>query len=196
MRSEEVRKRISETCKLRGVGKWRKGMPPGNKGKSPSQETKDKISAKLKGQKAPWVAKSNASRTYSDATKQKRSQVAKSLWSSASFRKMHESKTRENNPAWIKDRSKVKSYNNRRDDANYVIWRKEVYERDGFKCRIANSDCKGRIEAHHILSWREHPDLRYQLNNGITLCHRHHPHFRRETAELSDYFQQLINSKS
>ena len=31
------------------------------------------------------------------------------------------------------------------------------------------------IRAHHILPWRI-VELRYNINNGITLCQFHHPH--------------------
>lgn len=53
-------------------------------------------------------------------------------------------------------------------------------------------NCKGRLEAHHILSWKDYPELRYDINNGITLCHAHHPRKRDEEAELSPYFQSLV----
>jgi len=63
-----------------------------------------------------------------------------------------------------------------------------VKGRDGWKCKIANADCDGKIEAHHILSWRDYPELRYQPNNGITLCHAHHPRKRVDEAKLLPYF--------
>lgn len=69
---------------------------------------------------------------------------------------------------------------------------KSVKIRDGLKCRINNRDCMGRIESHHILGWTEHPELRYEINNGITLCHAHHPRKREEEAKLSSFFQRLV----
>ena len=87
----------------------------------------------------------------------------------------------ENSPRWIKDRTKLAKRQVRNDYA-YKEWRKNVWVRDGFKCRIDNTDCQGRIEAHHILSWRDYPELRYQPNNGITLCQAHHPRKRNEEA--------------
>ena len=95
-------------------------------------------------------------------------------------------------PFWIRDRTKIKMSDRYKEDANYKVWRKEVYKRDRWKCRIANSDCKGRIEAHHILNWVHYPELRYIINNGITLCHAHHPRGRKKEAELSPYLQQLV----
>ena len=54
---------------------------------------------------------------------------------------------------------------NRRGDSAYEEWRRQVWLRDNFKCKIANPDCKGRIEAHHILSWKDYLELRYEVNN-------------------------------
>lgn len=94
---------------------------------------------------------------------------------------------------WISDRSKLKRYEDRRNDSDYKSWRSQVYARDGWKCRIGNSDCEGHIEAHHILGWKEHPELRYDVNNGITLCHTHHPIKKSKVLEMSIYFKELIN---
>lgn len=68
------------------------------------------------------------------------------------------------------------------------LWKKE---RDKV-CRIADVNCGGRLEAHHILGWTKYPELRYDIKNGITLCHAHHPRKRSEEAKLSPYFQKLV----
>lgn len=96
-----------------------------------------------------------------------------------------------NHPRWISDRTKLMKKQERSDVA-YKEWRKNVWIRDSHKCRISNPDCDGRIEAHHILGWSEHPELRYEVNNGITLCHAHHPRKRAEEAELAPVFQGLV----
>lgn len=104
------------------------------------------------------------------------------------------SKIGELHPRWIRDRNNLKRHN-RRNDSAYVDWRKNVWTRDKFKCRISNISCSGRMEAHHILSWKDYPELRYDINNGITLCHSHHPRKRAEEIRLSPYFQQVIKSQ-
>lgn len=70
------------------------------------------------------------------------------------------------------------------------IGRKEI---DNWKCRIINNDCKGRLEAHHILNWKDYSELRYDINNGITLCHAHHPRGRANEKRLSPYFMELVS---
>lgn len=99
----------------------------------------------------------------------------------------------ENSPVYIKDRTKLVQKQERNDPA-YKEWRRQVWLRDNFMCKIANPDCDGRIEAHHILGWTRYPELRYEVNNGITLCHFHHPRKREDEVRLSPYFQQIITN--
>lgn len=109
--------------------------------------------------------------------------------------KMSESHRQEKSWNWIKDRTQLKKKNNRNDMA-YKEWRKNVWLRDSFKCKISNQDCSGRIEAHHILSWLSYPELRYEINNGITLCHAHHPYKRVEEKRLAPVFMELVSVSS
>lgn len=98
----------------------------------------------------------------------------------------------ENHYKWKKDRNTLAKRQERNDSA-YQEWRRQVWKRDNWKCKIINSDCNGRIEAHHILSWTEYPELRYIINNGITLCHAHHPRKRAEEKRLSPFFMELVS---
>jgi 5-methylcytosine-specific restriction endonuclease McrA len=52
----------------------------------------------------------------------------------------------------------------------YREWRKSVFQRDHYTCQNCGYS-KGRIlEAHHILSWKDYPEKRFDINNGKTLC--------------------------
>lgn len=51
-------------------------------------------------------------------------------------------------------------------------WVKAVKERDKWTCQECGA-CE-KLHAHHIKRWKDYPDLRYDLNNGITLCHTCH----------------------
>ena len=62
--------------------------------------------------------------------------------------------------------------NDHRDSAQYKAWRQAVYERDHYRCVICGS--KEKLNAHHIKSWKEYPELRYDVNNGITYCEKCH----------------------
>lgn len=55
----------------------------------------------------------------------------------------------------------------------YKQWRSNVLERDSWTCQT----CQARgieLHAHHIKSWFEYPNLRYDENNGVTLCRSCH----------------------
>ena len=95
-------------------------------------------------------------------------------------------------PAWIKDRNLLKTGRGKAYDTKYKYWMLLVKKRDSWRCKINNIDCRGRLEAHHILGWQNYSKLRYDINNGITLCLAHHPRSRRGEVELSPYFQKLV----
>lgn len=70
------------------------------------------------------------------------------------------------NGRWIPDRKLVK-----RPITSYegTQWRKAVYERDNYTCQICG-ERGGKLNAHHIKTYATHPELRFDLDNGITLC--------------------------
>lgn len=152
-----------------------------NKGLIRSQETKDKIALKnkenSKGTKNPFYGKH-----HTDITKAKIRITKTGVRTGFNAGEKHY--------RWNPNREEVRQ--DRRNDPEYKQWRRKVWLRDNFKCKIANQDCKGRIEAHHILSWREHKELRYEINNGITLCYLHHPRKRELEINLSPYFQSIV----
>lgn len=54
-------------------------------------------------------------------------------------------------------------------------WRQLVLERDNFTCQdcgCANEDKK--LHAHHIIKWDDNIELRFDINNGLTLCTKCH----------------------
>ena len=55
----------------------------------------------------------------------------------------------------------------------YLQWRKLVFERDGYKCQVCRKG-GGYLTAHHIKSWAHYPKLRFDIDNGITLCENCH----------------------
>jgi hypothetical protein len=61
---------------------------------------------------------------------------------------------------------------NLRDTNEYPLWQKEVFKRDNYKCIICGSN--KNLNAHHLDSFSRYPDLRYIVENGVTLCEKHH----------------------
>ncbi len=68
-----------------------------------------------------------------------------------------------------------------RGNKGYKDWQLAVFTRDNFKCIWCSS--KEQIEADHIKRWGEYPDLRYEVNNGRTLCHNCHNKTRRKSGQ-------------
>lgn len=55
----------------------------------------------------------------------------------------------------------------------YKEWRMSVFLRDGFKCQCC--EVVGvYLTAHHIKSFAHYPELRFEVDNGITLCEECH----------------------
>jgi hypothetical protein len=67
-----------------------------------------------------------------------------------------------------------------RNMPEYAEWRKAVYQRDNYTCQECGA--QGKIVAHHIKQWAHHPELRFDVSNGLTLCDDchavKHPHIR------------------
>ena len=61
-----------------------------------------------------------------------------------------------------------------RQGLNFRLWREQVFRRDNYTC----SECGIKsglgkaiyLNPHHIKSFSEFPELRFSLENGITLC--------------------------
>lgn len=99
-------------------------------------------------------------------------------------------------PTWIEDRTHEIEMKLLRSSDMCKEWKHTCLKRDKYKCRIQNQDCSGKLEIHHILPWRNHPKLRFDVNNGITLCHAHHPRAVAEEKRLESYFMELVSVSS
>lgn len=142
-----------------------RGKAPNNKGKKMSQEFKDKCRKRMLGTKP---SKETIEKRVSQMRGNKH-------W------------------RWMEDRSSVDLNKRRWNTKECIRWREEVFTRDNYCCRISNQDCDGEVQAHHILRWSEYPELRFNINNGITLCHRHHPRKAAEEKRLVPDFQKLVS---
>lgn len=55
-----------------------------------------------------------------------------------------------------------------RKSTEYKEWRLKVFQRDDFKCRKCENN--KILHPHHIKSFAKFPKLRFDVNNGVTLC--------------------------
>jgi exopolyphosphatase/pppGpp-phosphohydrolase len=84
----------------------------------------------------------------------------------------------------------------------HLQWRKQVLDRDKRRCVLCANEVN--IEAHHIKRWVDNPELRYDVNNGATLCkichdlnhHEHGYNFPQRTTDIiNQYIQDRISGK-
>ena len=133
-----------------------------------SQETKEKI------------RKSATGRILSEETKRKISVAnlgrlawnkgTKRWWNSPSDFQPGQNKG-ENHPRWKGGNSR--EYKTGYYSKEYRGWRMSVFLRDNFTCRNCGvKNCY--LTAHHIKSFAHFPVLRFDLNNGLTLCEKCH----------------------
>ena len=62
-----------------------------------------------------------------------------------------------------------------RHTPEYKEWRLAVYARDHWTCKDCRKHCDEHlIVAHHKKPFKDYPELRYEVDNGITLCRKCH----------------------
>lgn len=79
-------------------------------------------------------------------------------------------------------------------DPKYKAWRKKVFARDKFKCRMPGCRSGDKtMNAHHIKKWATFPSLRFVLSNGITLCRTCHERVSGHEEEHEATFTRIVN---
>lgn len=61
-----------------------------------------------------------------------------------------------------------------RSSVEYKKWREAVFERDKHACVWCGDSSGGNLQADHIKPFAYFPELRFDINNGRTLCERCH----------------------
>jgi hypothetical protein len=91
------------------------------------------------------------------------------------FKVGHQGLVGDKNPSW-------------KDGKTQMIneWRKSVYERDNYICQMCGDRGK-YLNAHHIKERSIYPELKYSIDNGISLCRPCHIRVHKEKGWLNQY---------
>lgn len=90
-------------------------------------------------------------------------------------------------PYWKGDA--VEESRRARDTWIYDDWRRKTFEKDQYTCQCCGI-VGGRLNAHHIENFSSNKKLRYDIQNGITLCEEHH------STAFPDSFHKVYGTKN
>lgn len=145
--SEETKQKIREAWKKR-----RETFVPPMKGKKMSKESRRKMSEAAKRRPSNRTGK-----THSLETRAKISAASRAR-----------SPRGPDAPSY-KD-GKLAERRDQRFSLQYKRWRYDVFLRDEFTCQCCGYSRGGNLVAHHIKPFADHPGLRFDVDNGITVC--------------------------
>ncbi len=160
-----------------------------------SEETKAKIRAAWVKRRETFVPPMKGKK-MSDESRQKMSEAAKRRPSnrlgvkhSLETRQKISEATRERTPRGDQCHSykdgRLAERRDQRFSMLYKRWRYDVFIRDHFTCQHCGDTRGGNLRAHHVKSFADFPDLRFDVPNGITLCHDCHNSLHRGEWSIS-----------
>jgi len=191
--TEEHKRKISEALKGKNKGKifseeHKLHLSQAQQGKCRSSEQRKKVSEKLKGRISPMLG-----RKHSKETRSRISFMFKGkTFSEDTRRKISESKKGEKSYCW--EGGKTKENILIRGGVEYRLWREAVFARDNWTCQECGTR-GGVLHSHHIKSFANYPELRFAIDNGITLCkacHKKTGNFGKRNQEYVDKVNQFI----
>jgi hypothetical protein len=106
----------------------------------------------------------------------------------------------ENHPSYIENRTKLKDQNKSiRWSTEMKVWRKEIYARDNYSCQMCGNKSGINnvvvLNAHHIERFIDNKDMRFNIENGITLCETCHKLTYGKEKYFEQYFKNILENK-
>ncbi len=172
--SEECKRKISESKKLNPTRYWLWKHLPKEMAENLRQSNIWRI---------PWNKWRKETRREV-LEKQRLSHIGKKQSKELIAKRIHKGEKSAHWKGWITPINKQIRWS---DD--FLTWRQSVFMRDKWLCRKC---WKGkRLHAHHIKNFSQYPELRFSVDNWITLCKDHHIEFHNKYWRKNNNLQQL-----
>ena len=78
-----------------------------------------------------------------------------------------------------------------RNSIESKLWVQSVFARDGYTCQKTGVK-GGKLTAHHVLNFSNHPELRFAIDNGITLSIEAHKEFHKKYGIKNNTKKQIL----
>ena len=73
----------------------------------------------------------------------------------------------------------------------YQAWKYTVLDKCNRTCQLCGKTGV-YLEVHHIIKWADAPELRYNVDNGVPLCHECHKRVTGHEYEYAQYFLDIM----
>lgn len=77
-----------------------------------------------------------------------------------------------------------------RHSMEFRLWREAIYTRDNWTCQKTGIR-GGKLHPHHIRNFSEYPELRFVVDNGITLSQDTHMEFHNKYGRIHNTKEQI-----
>ncbi len=188
--TEETKQLLREKRKLQKIvhtEETKRKISKANKGRILSEEWRKKIGERHKGIKLTKEHKKNISRALKGKIVTEKTRNKMSI---AQKDKPHPYAVGEKNWSW---EGGITPLNKKiRHSIEYRLWREAVFARDNWICQKCGK--RGRIlHPHHIQNFSKYPQLRFAIDNGITLCKICHIQFHKIYGKKYNEKEQIKN---
>lgn len=77
-----------------------------------------------------------------------------------------------------------------RHSVEFRLWREAVFSRDNWTCQKYGIK-GGKLHPHHIQNFSQYPELRFAIDNGVTLSEKAHKEFHKKYGNKNNTKEQL-----
>ena len=160
---------------------WKEKLSKSLKDRKLSEEHKRKIGFIRKGRKHSEESKKKIGFANSISLKDRKIPLE--------IRKKISNSTKgENHHNW--QGGKTPEYRKIRMSIEFRLWREVVFARDNWTCQKTGIK-GGKLHPHHIQNFAQYPELRFAIDNGITLSKEAHKEFHKKYGLKNNTREQI-----